>query len=64
MYAHGEFWIACDFCDVWYCGSCAGVMPDPSRGIKESLFVQMDEENAQDVSKWKCTVCKKQERSR
>ena len=39
-------------------------MPDPSRGIKESLFVQMDEENAQDVSKWKCTVCKKQERPR
>lgn len=24
-YAHGEFWIACDFCDHWFCGTCAGV---------------------------------------
>lgn len=25
VYSHGDFWIACDFCDVWYCGGCAGV---------------------------------------
>eukprot|EP00210_Caulerpa_lentillifera_P005307 g5070.t1 len=24
-YTHGEFWIACDFCDFWFCGTCAGV---------------------------------------
>lgn len=22
----GEFWIACDYCDLWYCGSCSKVI--------------------------------------
>ena len=27
VYAVGEFWIACDFCDAWYDGECVAMTP-------------------------------------
>ncbi len=40
-YSSDEFWIACDFCDTWYCGKCA----------------KMTEAKAQRVKKWRCVNC-------
>lgn len=40
-YRTDEFWIACDFCDTWYCGRCA----------------KMTEAKAQRVKHWKCPQC-------
>ena len=41
VYAVGEFWIACDFCDAWYDGECVAMTPA----------------KAQRMGKWKCPVC-------
>ncbi len=41
LYKAEEFWIACDFCDTWYCGRCA----------------KMTEAKAQKVKNWKCSGC-------
>lgn len=41
LYSTNEFWIACDFCDTWYCGRCA----------------KMTEVKAQKVESWKCPGC-------
>ncbi|CAD7701495.1 unnamed protein product [Ostreobium quekettii] len=41
LYRSGEFWIACDYCDIWYCGRCA----------------KMTQERAETVRKWKCPSC-------
>ncbi|KAG1679684.1 hypothetical protein FOA52_006203 [Chlamydomonas sp. UWO 241] len=41
LYSSNEFWIACDFCDAWYCGRCA----------------KMTEQKAQTVENWKCQGC-------
>ncbi|GAX85386.1 hypothetical protein CEUSTIGMA_g12802.t1 [Chlamydomonas eustigma] len=41
LYRSEEFWIACDFCDTWYCGRCA----------------KMTEAKAQKVKNWKCSGC-------
>lgn len=41
LYSQNEFWIACDFCDTWYCGRCA----------------KMTEAKAQKVKSWKCNGC-------
>ena len=41
LYRTDEFWIACDFCDTWYCGRCA----------------KMTQAKAEKVKNWKCTGC-------
>jgi len=41
LYSTNEFWIACDFCDTWYCGRCA----------------KMTEAKAEKVDNWKCPQC-------
>ncbi|KAG1669193.1 hypothetical protein FOA52_001444 [Chlamydomonas sp. UWO 241] len=41
LYSTNEFWIACDFCDTWYCGRCA----------------KMTEAKATKVKSWKCPGC-------
>lgn len=41
LYSSTEFWIACDFCDTWYCGKC----------------VRMTEQKAQKVKRFKCPSC-------
>ncbi|GMH41135.1 hypothetical protein BSKO_09045 [Bryopsis sp. KO-2023] len=41
LYREGEFWIACDFCNIWYCGRCA----------------KMNDGKARQVRKWKCPGC-------
>eukprot|EP00955_Chlamydomonas_euryale_P005248 56164-Chlamydomonas_euryale.AAC.14 len=41
LYSTNEFWIACDFCDTWYCGRCA----------------KMTEAKAQKIKSWKCNGC-------
>ena len=41
VYAVGEFWIACDFCDTWYDGGCVGMTPG----------------RAQRAGQWKCPKC-------
>lgn len=41
LYRADEFWIACDFCDTWYCGRCA----------------KMTELKASKVKDWKCNGC-------
>jgi hypothetical protein len=41
LYRSEEFWIACDFCDTWYCGRCA----------------KMTEQKALKVKNWKCMGC-------
>ncbi|KAK9825693.1 hypothetical protein WJX81_005446 [Elliptochloris bilobata] len=43
VYRTGEFWIACDFCDVWYDGKC----------------VQMTPGKAQRMGKWRCPACER-----
>lgn len=40
-YRTDEFWIACDYCETWYCGRCA----------------KMTEAKAQRVKTWKCPNC-------
>jgi hypothetical protein len=41
LYAVGEFWIACDYCDTWFCGACVAMTPG----------------RAQRMGKWKCPKC-------
>lgn len=41
FYRVEEFWIACDYCDVWYCGKCA----------------KMTQAKAERVKSWKCPKC-------
>ena len=41
LYTVGEFWIACDYCDTWYCGGCVAMTPW----------------RAQRMGKWKCPRC-------
>eukprot|EP01023_Acetabularia_acetabulum_P065813 TRINITY_DN8761_c0_g1_i1.p1 TRINITY_DN8761_c0_g1~~TRINITY_DN8761_c0_g1_i1.p1 ORF type:complete len:238 (+),score=45.33 TRINITY_DN8761_c0_g1_i1:138-851(+) len=41
-YRSGEFWIACDYCESWYCARCSN----------------MNEEKADAVKVWKCSQCK------
>lgn len=41
LYRTEEFWIACDFCDTWYCGRCA----------------KMTEAKAQKMKHWRCLQC-------
>ncbi|GLC63379.1 hypothetical protein PLESTF_000030000 [Pleodorina starrii] len=41
LYRTEEFWIACDFCDTWYCGRCA----------------KMTEKKASQMKHWRCYQC-------
>jgi len=41
LYRTDEFWIACDFCDTWYCGRCS----------------KMTSAKAEKVKNWKCPGC-------
>ncbi|GMH40987.1 hypothetical protein BSKO_08897 [Bryopsis sp. KO-2023] len=40
-YRQGEFWIACDLCDTWFCGRCA----------------KMTQAKAERAPRWECTKC-------
>lgn len=41
LYRTDEFWIACDFCDTWFCGRCA----------------KMTQAKAEKTKDWKCYKC-------
>eukprot|EP00877_Chromochloris_zofingiensis_P004816 jgi/Chrzof1/14335/UNPLg00608.t1 len=41
LYRTDEFWIACDYCDVWFCGRCS----------------KMTAAKAEKVRSWKCPKC-------
>jgi hypothetical protein len=40
-YSRHEFWIACDTCDLWYCGTCAN----------------MNAQKAKKIPNWTCANC-------
>lgn len=41
LYRTEDFWIACDTCDVWYCGRCA----------------KMTQAKAEKIKNWRCNKC-------